>query len=84
MSRPHTVAAWSVRRPPQQKLVLLALADLATETGEAWPTEGKLAMMTGLTDRETHAALIGLMSAGAIGRQRDPTRTIYRLNLVAA
>lgn len=56
------------------RLVLLALADCARETGVAWPSVAELKRKTGLGERAVQTALIDLAKLGEleIGYQQGP------------
>jgi hypothetical protein len=57
--------AWPKRLPPMDKLVLLALADLA-DPDECFASKGKLSEMTGISTRRVGDVLARLQAAGMI------------------
>ena len=52
MSIRATTWAWTAQTTPTAKLVLLALADFADETGHCWPRVALLVEMTCLSERD--------------------------------
>jgi len=58
--------AWSLQLPATVKLVLVALSDHADEDGECWPSQARIASMTGLTDRAVRYVMHGLKASGLI------------------
>ena len=74
---------WAMNRtdiPPEPRLVLIALADLADDTGRAWPSEDVLALKVGMSQGVVDAQLARLYEAGAVIRLReDDGRSLYQL-----
>jgi hypothetical protein len=58
--------AWDQRVSPTQKLVLLALAEFASEAYDCWPGEERLMQLTGLPVRAVSKAVRGLETKGLI------------------
>lgn len=54
---------------PAQKLVLVALADNASDDGTCWPSQRTLATKTGLANRTVRYALQALEERGIVARQ---------------
>lgn len=85
----HLKAAWRVKLDNSGlKLVLLALADMANDAGECWPSRGTLAEMCGVKWRYVRACLQKLQERGLVeimerfqdNKQRS---NLYRLKLEA-
>lgn len=78
--------AWTTQAAPTAKLVLLALADFADESGYCWPRVSVLVGMTGLSERAVRTAITALTAAGllitdrAVGRGNS-SRYILSINL---
>jgi DNA-binding MarR family transcriptional regulator len=70
MSRFARDWAWTLPVPPPQKLVILALAERADDSGTCWPSLTHLTEMTGLVRSTVALALIGLEDAHLIVRDR--------------
>ena len=66
MSVRATKWAWSLTLPTTVKFVLIALADHADDDGECWPSQSRIAEMTGLTDRTVRYVLHGLSLSGLV------------------
>ena len=77
--------AWSVQLSPTPKLVLMALADEADDTGFCFPSQRRIAAKCSITDRTVRRMLVELETKGYVRferRQRaDGSRTsnAYRL-----
>jgi DNA-binding MarR family transcriptional regulator len=70
MSVQATTWAWNQSTTTTEKLVLLALADHAWPDGtHAYPSVGRLARMTGLTERSVRRAIAGLIEKDLIVRE---------------
>lgn len=68
---------------PAMKLLLIALADRADETGVCWPSRDDLALRTGLSQSAITRTARALESGQWVQRkQRRDTSTLYRLNVV--
>lgn len=83
MSWEWTQRVWSLGRQtsPSQRLILLALAQHADATGQCWPSQGRLAGMTGLARETVNRQVLSLRAAGLVevtGRGRG---ILYRLRL---
>lgn len=74
--------AWRVPCPNNSaKLVLMKLADHASDDGVCWPSWGHLVKHTGLSRATVARALSELEKAGFISRQsRTGTSTMYTIN----
>ena len=81
MSRFARDWAWTLPVPPPQKLVILALAERADDSGTCWPSLTHLTEMTGLVRSTVALALIGLEDAHLVVRDRGGSgkSTRYRL-----
>ncbi len=83
MSLAATSWAWAQTHitAGSQRFVLLALADHCRRGGRiAYPSQGQLATMTGLTDRTIRGALRGLLASGAIRlKGKKGTTAVYEL-----
>ncbi len=81
MSRVARDWAWALRVTPPQKLVILALAERADDSGACWPSLAHLTEMTGLVRSTVAVALTGLEEARLISRDRGGAgrSTRYRL-----
>ncbi|WP_027817092.1 helix-turn-helix domain-containing protein [Paraburkholderia bannensis] len=80
--------AWRTQLPSTQKLLLLALAEQAGDSGDAmhacWPTIDRLAEVCGVTRMTISVALNALEARGLVTRQRRAqSSSIYRLHLEA-
>src|SRR4051812_3349600 len=54
--------------PAAQKLVLLRLADHASDSGEAWPAQSTIAEATGLSERTVGTSVAALEEIGVLTR----------------
>ena len=81
MSRAARDWAWALRVTPPQKLVILALAERADDSGTCWPSLTRLSEMTRLVRSTIAVALTGLEEARLIARDRGRAgrSTRYRL-----
>jgi hypothetical protein len=83
------VALTWVRRcgaAPTLRLVLYALADMANDDGECWPSIASLVERTGLSERTIQTALAKLVSAGTLAVERGGGRgrtNLYRFQYPA-
>jgi len=86
MSRAARDWAWALRVTPPQKLVILALAERADDSGVCWPSLTHLTEMTGLVRSTIAVALTGLEEGRLIVRDRGGSgrSTRYRLLTNAA
>jgi DNA-binding MarR family transcriptional regulator len=66
MNRYVMAWAWDQRVSPTQKLVLLALAQHASETYDCWPGEERLMELTGLPLHAVSKAVCDLETMGLI------------------
>ena len=62
--------AWSVQLPPTPKLVLMALADEADDTGFCFPSQRRLAAKCSVTDRTVRRMLVELETKGCVMLER--------------
>ena len=68
---------------PAFKLMLIALADRADETGVCWPSRDDLRLRTGMSVSSITRTARALENGGWIQRrQRKDASTVYRLNVV--
>ena len=73
MSNRHIDAAWQVKLPGRQKLILLALADHACdECGLAWPGVSRLVKRTGIGTTRLREDLQSLTDVGLLEIRRYP------------
>ena len=81
MSRVARDWAWALQITPPRKLVILALAERADDSGTCWPSLTRLSEMTGLVRSTIAVALTGLEEARLIARDRGRAgrSTRYRL-----
>ncbi|WP_158881459.1 helix-turn-helix domain-containing protein [Rhodanobacter sp. L36] len=71
-------AAWKVPLTPAAKLVYVALADMANDGGECFPSNSMLAERTGLSGRAVQKHIALLESAGYLQRDfRGGRSTVY-------
>lgn len=72
-----------LRAAPTHKLILWALADMANDHLECWPSMAGLVEATGLTDRTIQTAIPRLAENGLIevDRSRGGRSNVYRLTL---
>jgi hypothetical protein len=72
---------------PSEKVVLLALANYADEKNRCWPSQKRLAEMTGLTDRWVRKILSTLETRGFLTREKrcrddgSQTSDVFQLRL---
>lgn len=70
-------------KKPAMKLLLIALADRADETGVSWPSRDDLVLRTGMSLSTITRTARALEAAQWIQRkQRKDTSTLYRINLL--
>lgn len=86
MSFDRSREAWSVPDlDAPSRLVLLALADIADDAGECWPSIAHLAEKTGLGERSIRTRLADFEACGLVSRVRrhrtDGTLGTYRYTL---
>jgi hypothetical protein len=73
-------AVWKTPLSPTDKLVMLALADICNDQGDAWPSNRLLTDRTGLCERAIQGSLSRLEKAGHLTRDmRSGRSTVYRL-----
>jgi hypothetical protein len=73
-------AAWKAELPTTRKIVLLALADNASDQGECYPSIPALAQQCGMSERSIYQCLRELESAGFVRRNTEAgVRTVYRI-----
>lgn len=71
MSRRHLSAVWADETlGPTDRLVLLCLADLATDEGVCLPSIARLSQRTGLSDRAVQSSIKRLRGAGRLSLVR--------------
>jgi hypothetical protein len=79
MSVQAITAAFAVQGvSPSEKLVLLALANFADAEGRCWPSQARLALDTGLTDRQIRRVFVSLIDAGLMTKEHRRRRDGYR------
>jgi hypothetical protein len=73
---------WELDLPPSEKIVLLALADQASDEGtQCWPSVGRIARRCGLGDRTVRQALGALEAKQHLTRDhREGSSTQYRVH----
>lgn len=73
---------WELALPPTEKIVLLALADQASDEGrQCWPSVARIARRCGLAHRTIRDALGRLEAKGHLTRDhRDGATTDYRIH----
>jgi biotin operon repressor len=59
-------AVWELNLPQNQKLVLLALADHANDEGVCYPSVGRVAWKTGISERQVQRIVQKLRAAGLV------------------
>ena len=73
---------WRLTLPSTEKLVLLALADSASDEGICWPSLAELAMKTGLSTRAVQHCLRRFSEAAAVTtQQRYKQSSVYRIDV---
>ena len=70
MGRPERDWAWPLKLAPMDKLVLLAMAEMA-KGAKVYASKGKLSDMTGITTRRVGDVLQRLIAAGLVTKVRD-------------
>lgn len=71
-------AAWKAPLPPMAKLVLVALADFANESGECFPSVGMMVERSGMSDRGVQKQIAELERLGYLRRAfRNGRSTLY-------
>lgn len=70
MGRPERDWAWPLKLAPMDKLVLLAMAEMA-KNAEVYASKGKLSAMTGITARRVGDVVQRLIAAGLVKKVRD-------------
>ena len=70
MGRPERDWAWPIKLAPMDKLVLLAMAEMAKDA-KVYASKGKLSAMTGITARRVGDVVQRLIAAGLITKVRD-------------
>jgi len=82
MSIAQMTLAWRLNVSPTQKLVLLSLADNASDPGECYPSIAQIVSRTCLSERAVRQAIRALEDMGAIhSEKRRGTSTVYFLTL---
>lgn len=87
MSHEASLAAWQLNVTPTEKLILLALANYATEDGtKCFPGQRKISAMTCLDERSVRRTLAALDAKGYIlrspRRRANGTRTSDEYELI--
>ncbi len=81
MSIKFSAAIWQMSLPMAEKLVALALADQANDSGVCWPSQESVARRTGLSNRSVIRAINALSKAGVLSSQKRLRESnIYRFN----
>lgn len=65
--------AWNQPLAPTQKLVLVALAWHSDDGGTCWPSQARLARLSGLSERSVRRAAKDLEQRGLVRRLRRTT-----------
>jgi hypothetical protein len=63
-----SAAVWKMQLQPTNKLIMLALADMANDEGQCWPSNRSLQRRTGLSERTVRGALTDLEEQGLVRR----------------
>lgn len=77
--------AWGTKLPPASKLLLMALADEADDSGYCFPSQRRLAVKCGITDRTVRRLIVELQAKGHVRIEHryrpdgSPTSNGYRL-----
>jgi uncharacterized phage protein (TIGR02220 family) len=85
MSLRYLTSAFETDLPPNEKIVLLVLADHADENGASWPSVERIAKMASMSPRTVHRMLGALEKRGVIKRiaRHDDTgrqgTSLYRI-----
>ena len=73
-------AVWKLKIDPSQKLLLLALSDMANDEGYCWPSVASLEGRTGLSERTIRSKIQELELAGHLEKsERSGRSTVYRV-----
>lgn len=73
-------AVWKASLPPMAKLVLVALADFANESGECFPSVGMMVERCGMSDRGIQKQISELERSGYLRREfRNGRSTLYTI-----
>lgn len=75
MSNRLLTLAWRVQLPAPTKLLLIALADRADDSGMSWPSREMLCEQTGLSPSSVSGHVQALISAGLLTQHRRRQRT---------
>lgn len=75
MSAAHLQAAWTARLTTTRKIVLLAMADIASEEGRCWPTIGAIATACALNRGTVMRSIAELELSGLLRVERATDRT---------
>jgi len=76
---------WAQNQPLKSSLgkpTLIALADFANDANQCWPSQQKLADITGLSDRTVRKHLRNLESYGVISRQKRVVNGQFSSDLI--
>jgi len=82
--------AWTLGLPPAPKLVLMALADEADDTGFCFPSQARVARKSSVSDRTVRRIVATLCALGYLSveqrfnRHRGRTSNGYRLHFETA
>ena len=79
MSYRYTDIVWEVDLPPNEKIVLLAIAKHANEDGKAWPSQDRLSKYTGLSSRTVIRILSSLEKKKIIHIKKRQSTNLYRI-----
>lgn len=74
MSNRLLTLAWAVPLPAPTKLLLIALADRADDSGKSWPSREMLCQQTGLSPASVSQHVQALIGAGLLVQQRRRQR----------
>ena len=76
-------AVWDIPIPPTRKLVLMAMADHANDEGVCWPSQERIAIKVGITDRQVRNHVAELIKAGYVEvvERRMLRTTVWRITV---
>jgi len=80
MSIALMTAVWTLQLPDSEKLVLLALADSANDSGKCWPSMRSLVDKCSKSERTIQTVIKALVGKGLLARLEKPGKgVIYRV-----
>jgi len=75
--------AWETDLPQAEKMVMLALADYASDEGVCWPLQEQLSIRCSMSDRNVRRVIESLVEAGLLSKKRQYRSTSYLINIEA-